>query len=643
MQCLYCKKRLGLFASKKFPYCSELHEVAYHDEMSGLALRRVLDPLFTAPVKSPPLRTTPEQRASPAGSESGAVALALPPDPPEQSFVAEARPSPIPRDPAGPSGLIEFEPFAGQVQLWSSGLGIAAFEADLVTPDTAAPDHGALKETRLEPIPSDLGVTDAPLEFESSRGPAQLASSGGGVSAFEPESATLEPAAETDLVVEAHEKIPALATVKRIRFEPIPFDLAATEAPLEFESSPGPVQLSRSSGVAPFDADSVGAEPTWELPALGILDEVRLEPIASDLAPLEVPLEFESSPGPVQLSRSSGVAPFDVDSVAAEPTWELPALGILDEVRLEPIASDLAPLEVPLEFESSPGPVQLSRSSGVAPFDADSVAAEPTWELPALGILDEVRLEPIPSDLAPLEMPLEFESSPGPVQLSRSSGGVASGEADSVAAEPTWELPALGILDEVRLEPIPPEVPFEFESSAGEVQVPLSGAVAPFEADSAAAEPTWERPALGILDEVRLEPIPSDLAPLEMPLEFESSPGPVQLSRSSGGVASGEADSVAAEPTWELPALGILDEVRLEPIPPEVPFEFESSAGEVQVPLSGAVAPFDVDSVAAEPTWERPALGILDEVRREPIPSDLAPPEVPLEFESSAWGGASSR
>src|ERR1700761_4953257 len=59
MQCLYCKKRLGLFASKKRQFCSELHEVAYHDEQSGLAMRRVLDPLFTAAAKTPQVRTAP--------------------------------------------------------------------------------------------------------------------------------------------------------------------------------------------------------------------------------------------------------------------------------------------------------------------------------------------------------------------------------------------------------------------------------------------------------------------------------------------------------------------------------------------------------------------------------------------------------
>ncbi len=59
MQCLYCKRKLGLFASKKRPFCSEQHAVAYQDEQAGLALRRVMDPLFTAPAEKVPLQPGP--------------------------------------------------------------------------------------------------------------------------------------------------------------------------------------------------------------------------------------------------------------------------------------------------------------------------------------------------------------------------------------------------------------------------------------------------------------------------------------------------------------------------------------------------------------------------------------------------------
>jgi hypothetical protein len=54
MQCLYCKKRLGLFAFGR-PFCSKSHEVAYQDAQSGFALLRLLDPMFMQePLKAEP-------------------------------------------------------------------------------------------------------------------------------------------------------------------------------------------------------------------------------------------------------------------------------------------------------------------------------------------------------------------------------------------------------------------------------------------------------------------------------------------------------------------------------------------------------------------------------------------------------------
>jgi hypothetical protein len=61
MHCLYCNKRLGLFSFKKKPFCSSLHEVAYHDEQSGLALRRVMDPTFAVPERPPAIPAAPDQ------------------------------------------------------------------------------------------------------------------------------------------------------------------------------------------------------------------------------------------------------------------------------------------------------------------------------------------------------------------------------------------------------------------------------------------------------------------------------------------------------------------------------------------------------------------------------------------------------
>jgi hypothetical protein len=61
MQCLYCEKRLGLFArlglfTWKRPFCSEQHAVAYQDQQSGMAMSRVLDPRFTGPVFADPVK-----------------------------------------------------------------------------------------------------------------------------------------------------------------------------------------------------------------------------------------------------------------------------------------------------------------------------------------------------------------------------------------------------------------------------------------------------------------------------------------------------------------------------------------------------------------------------------------------------------
>jgi hypothetical protein len=80
MQCLYCKKQLGLFASKKRPFCSEEHEVVHQTERTMLALRRVLDPLLTIPVKPKPILLTPEQTLPPAEGASAIVALLPRPD-----------------------------------------------------------------------------------------------------------------------------------------------------------------------------------------------------------------------------------------------------------------------------------------------------------------------------------------------------------------------------------------------------------------------------------------------------------------------------------------------------------------------------------------------------------------------------------
>jgi len=62
MQCLFCEKRLGLFAWRR-PFCSTEHAAAYQDQQRGLALSRVMDPRFTGPVLAEPARDPSPSRA----------------------------------------------------------------------------------------------------------------------------------------------------------------------------------------------------------------------------------------------------------------------------------------------------------------------------------------------------------------------------------------------------------------------------------------------------------------------------------------------------------------------------------------------------------------------------------------------------
>jgi len=132
MQCLYCDKRLGLFSFKKRPFCSELHEVAYHDERSGLAMRRVLDPLFMVLQSPPSIPATPDLKLPQIDRE--------PTIPPVQRVavswlcnlvVEQGRPKPVAPDLAAAAVLLEAETFSGPVvQRPSSRMGVIAFTQD---------------------------------------------------------------------------------------------------------------------------------------------------------------------------------------------------------------------------------------------------------------------------------------------------------------------------------------------------------------------------------------------------------------------------------------------------------------------------------------------------------------------------------
>src|SRR5258708_38411396 len=102
MQCLYCHKRLGLFASKKRPFCSQLHEEWYQDEQSGSLIRRLRDPFEFAPPQSPAsepetvLASTIEPEAPPqsrAPEPEPALASTIEPEPPPMP-IAAAEPAP---------------------------------------------------------------------------------------------------------------------------------------------------------------------------------------------------------------------------------------------------------------------------------------------------------------------------------------------------------------------------------------------------------------------------------------------------------------------------------------------------------------------------------------------------------------------
>ncbi len=177
MQCLYCNKRLGLFASKKRPFCSELHEVAYQDEQSGVAMRRVMDPLFTLPVKASPLRVGPqEQKAPPAESASEAEPPPAP-DPEQCGFLEQGLPPPVAPDlasvDASSSHAVQYDvplkvdpSSAGLVQLPSSG-GVLAFDFDFTTQDFATQDSAAQDFASQDSVTEPISEPPAEIVEES--------------------------------------------------------------------------------------------------------------------------------------------------------------------------------------------------------------------------------------------------------------------------------------------------------------------------------------------------------------------------------------------------------------------------------------------------------------------------------------------
>jgi hypothetical protein len=148
MECLYCHKRLGLFAFMKGPFCSESHEVAYQDQQSTLAIRRVLDPLLSLPPKAPPLSLMP-QPESPTGVVSATVAIASASAPAQGAYLRQRRPRAIAPDLAALGVALKAEPSApGPVELPSSSGCAIAPDVNSSAVDSAAPEPAPRKPTR---------------------------------------------------------------------------------------------------------------------------------------------------------------------------------------------------------------------------------------------------------------------------------------------------------------------------------------------------------------------------------------------------------------------------------------------------------------------------------------------------------------
>lgn len=120
MQCLYCKKRLWLFFSEERPFCSKLHEVAYHDEVS--AMRRLTE--FKDPTEPPAIRARIDRQ-----SRTQPIAV-----PPVCNFVVErCLPKPAAAALAESPVLLEAEPFDAPIQFPSSRRSLVGFTLEFAT------------------------------------------------------------------------------------------------------------------------------------------------------------------------------------------------------------------------------------------------------------------------------------------------------------------------------------------------------------------------------------------------------------------------------------------------------------------------------------------------------------------------------
>ena len=290
MECLYCHKKLGLFASKKRPFCSELHEVAYHDEQAGVALRRVLDPLFTEPVQKAPLpRPAPPKAPKKTRSfwQTGSAHEDTGPSSPEPVNEPDERSW---RDLAHQQADLEEEPPA---PLWTptalseqhaSGMlqqpqrDESWFEPIVVPPM----EHRFTEQARPLPIPADPLVREFGLEIEAAGAlalePQIHYPASAGLAVAEPEPALQEAAEESTeeaVVLERIEHSVVSESEPRLDSDRM-FPQISQNLPAIAESG-----IVVPYAIAPAETPALLSRPAIRIPA-----SFRVEPAA---APLHAP------------------------------------------------------------------------------------------------------------------------------------------------------------------------------------------------------------------------------------------------------------------------------------------------------------------------------------------------------------------
>ena len=390
MECLYCHKRLGFFASKKRPFCSELHEVAYQDEQQGLALRRVLDPLFTDPVRKAPLQQGPP----PGGSLGTTARHQVPPvaslAPPPRIEPVEERQTETPVQP-------DLTPEAHPDH--SSSANHANGE---VHPPAILPPFGSfLRQLQVQPVTLDhvvpaplpaLEETIARLEFP--RNGTLIEDTWEGLDRITGAPYT-EPVEEPELPLQG---LLAQFPVPAIR----PEDLNSPERPLDL---PLPI----ASGLSPQPLSRYAAE-TLSAPRVGVASLVASEPGS---VAATVPPNFESLAVEFEFPAIRSLVRDVWKWAIAEPARPL----TLAErgLSISPQLPDLAKIaEDPSRAIEGPGDLKPSTSPKFELLQTSTHAADLLSE-PKLALARPVTLPPVPlvgANLPVLETPAEATAFP---------------------------------------------------------------------------------------------------------------------------------------------------------------------------------------------------------------------------------------